>query len=106
MSKCKECTKCGQRKPLFAFSKDKRTKDGYRYVCKSCDRQVQKESRKKIVYVTKETKTCTDCGRTLPITAFGKDKTKKDGHRSYCLDCLKARSDYYNHANKHRIIKH
>lgn len=56
------------------------------------------------VYVSK--KRCTDCGKVKPIEEFGKDKTKKDGHRSYCLECLRTRSQYYNHNNKHHYFKH
>ena len=32
----KECTKCGETKPLTEFSKSKSTRDGIMYVCKLC----------------------------------------------------------------------
>lgn len=35
------------------------------------------------------TKTCTKCGRTLPLSDFYADKKNTDGHRSWCKDCCK-----------------
>lgn len=32
----KNCGRCGESKPLFAFNKDKYTKSGYRSQCKEC----------------------------------------------------------------------
>lgn len=33
----KQCNVCGANKPIMAFAKDKRRKDGYTCRCKSCD---------------------------------------------------------------------
>lgn len=30
----------------------------------------------------------------MPITEFGVDKTKKDGHRSYCLECMREQAKH------------
>jgi hypothetical protein len=35
-------------------------------------------------------KTCNKCKQVKQITDFHKDKTKKDGHRGNCKDCLNA----------------
>lgn len=35
----KNCTKCGELKPLSAFSKHRLTKDGHAYQCKECNRK-------------------------------------------------------------------
>ena len=100
--KCKRgktCSKCGKFKPLWAFSKDKSIKDGFRTSCKVCDAKIQHNIRLKMVYVTPpDYKQCSDCGRIKPISDFGKDKTKKDGHRSYCKECLNIRSVRYKKA--------
>ena len=45
-----------------------------------------------MTYITIEYKQCSDCGQIKPIDQFGLDNTKKDGHRSYCLECLRIRS--------------
>jgi len=34
-------------------------------------------------------KTCTKCGKEKDITAFPKDKNKKDGHAFWCKECFK-----------------
>lgn len=42
---------------------------------------------------TTETKKCSCCKQDLPVSAFGKNKSKKDGLQSYCKTCYKARRD-------------
>ena len=44
----KTCTKCKAEKELGEFSKDKTTKDGYKYICKSCYSKYRKENKTKI----------------------------------------------------------
>jgi len=34
----KQCTKCGERKPLEEFSRSKQSKDGYAWACRACRR--------------------------------------------------------------------
>ena len=36
-------------------------------------------------------KTCNQCGKTLPITSFWKDKYMKSGFSSYCKECYNKR---------------
>jgi len=36
-------------------------------------------------------KRCSKCGQLKPLEEFGKDKKKKDGHRSSCKSCFKLR---------------
>jgi len=38
------------------------------------------------------TKTCRDCGRTLPVTDFYQHHTTRDGRNTYCKACTKNRS--------------
>lgn len=40
-------------------------------------------------------KTCTKCGKTLPITEFYKHKQKKDGLDSWCKNCSKLNKQRY-----------
>lgn len=37
--KMKVCTKCGVKKTLSEFNKEKRAKDGHRYACRDCDKK-------------------------------------------------------------------
>ena len=36
-------------------------------------------------------KICKNCGRELPLSAFNKDASRRDGHRSWCRECDAAR---------------
>lgn len=36
-----------------------------------------------------DSKECTKCGHSLPLSSFSKDKGKKDGLYSYCKQCSK-----------------
>ena len=38
-----------------------------------------------------KTKKCKDCGRELPITAFGAHAKAKDGHQGICRECASKR---------------
>lgn len=84
----KICSKCGKFKAYKYFSKDNARKDGLRSSCKRCDKKQQHECRRRISYISVKEKQCSECGRILSIEKFGIDKTKKDMHRSYCLECM------------------
>lgn len=45
MGRTRACTKCGEAKPLFAFSKHRLLRDGYAYQCKECNAIKSKEWR-------------------------------------------------------------
>lgn len=45
-TKSKVCTKCGKRKPLREFYKDRSKKDGIRNYCKSCANEMNRKNRK------------------------------------------------------------
>ena len=36
-----------------------------------------------------ETKKCSRCGRELPVTEFGKNKSAKDGLQVFCKECFR-----------------
>lgn len=38
-------------------------------------------------------KTCSKCGVDKPLTAFQRDRTRKDGHRYLCSDCFNRRTN-------------
>lgn len=41
--------------------------------------------------MSESTKTCTTCGRELPLGQFYRDKRQRDGRYSECKDCTRAR---------------
>ena len=54
----------------------------------ACD-QTDKEG-KQTPRIDRQEKTCSKCGRTLPIDSFSKNKTAPDGRQSTCKECSKA----------------
>lgn len=98
----KICSKCGKFKAYKYFSKDNARKDGLRSSCKQCDKKQQHNCRQRISYISVSEKQCSECGRILPIEKFGVDKTKKDRHRSYCLECM---GEQQLHRKRIRLIK-
>lgn len=48
-------------------------------------------------------KTCCDCKQTLPLTAFWRDATQRDGLQCRCIPCGKLRNLKYNRNNKDKI---
>jgi DNA-directed RNA polymerase subunit RPC12/RpoP len=53
-----------------------------------------------------ETKTCSKCGRALPLSEFNKHKSRKDGLEVYCKECSKKRfKQWYAEHRDERIEK-
>lgn len=56
--KFKTCLRCGKTEPAFKFSKEKRNKDGYKGICKACNKREYLEyyykNREKILVYTRE----------------------------------------------------
>lgn len=49
-------------------------------------------------------KTCTKCGKTLPLDKFYKLKSSKDGLRSWCKECSKAANKTYYTSHREDIL--
>ena len=49
-------------------------------------------------------KTCTKCGRTLPLSRFSKHSQKKDGLRPDCKDCRNAKNREYYRSNRRMVL--
>ena len=49
-------------------------------------------------------KVCSKCGESLPIEMFHKDKSCKDGHKSYCKVCQSEMSKNYRAKNLQHIL--
>ena len=48
-------------------------------------------------------KACTKCGVTKPLTAYYRDKARRDGHAAHCKVCASASQKAYREANAERI---
>lgn len=80
----KQCTTCGETKPLEAFDRVKRSNDTRIGRCKQCGlarRQALAQSR------STESKFCSRCDTLKPATDFHRNRSTRDGLQSYCKAC-------------------
>jgi len=77
----KTCTKCQISKPVSEFNKDKHSKTGYTFRCRSCIHE------RKNKFIATEKKICNVCNVEKLTTEFHKDKKSLYGVRSSCKDC-------------------
>ena len=103
--KMKRCAKCQEIKPLAGFYKNKRNKDGVRYICIGCWNEQGRKHYQTLVYPPEVTgsKICPACKIEKPFTEFYKNKGGKDGLRSWCKDCTNKNNEEYYLKNKERI---
>ena len=95
----KICSKCNIDKGLGEFHRNKSSKDGHRSVCKDCINKkpsVLKDKRNDLL--SKNHKICSKCNIEKDLGEFHRNKSCKDGHRSECKSCYKAKVK-----NKHHI---
>ena len=52
----------------------------------------------------KETRTCSCCRSSLPLTSFGVDKHHKSGINKYCLDCTRAKNAHRWKNNRDAVL--
>lgn len=87
----KQCIDCADEKCLKEFNKDKYTKDGYKAVCRECERirrykKEGKEPPNKITYFDDGgNKWCAKCKDFLDVSEFYLDRN--NCFSSYCIPC-------------------
>lgn len=106
------CKKCGETKPIEEFTKDKKCKLGYRFICKRCKNNYQslrevhsKRLIKKRQLFDKGLKKCCTCKKIKPVNYFGLCKRNKDGHDDHCKICACNFSKTFYNINKKGKIK-
>ena len=93
-----KCHGCGRTLPIEMFTRTKERKKGYRYYCKECSREKEKQifqrweqERKKAQFEfsldASTEKACKLCGRVLPLSEFWAREASKDGYSHYCKEC-------------------
>jgi hypothetical protein len=82
----KRCSKCGEVKPLSAFHRTVRTRDGRNRVCKECRKLEPRYS----YPISVETKQCPKCLEVKSATAFSRDSGHKDGLTTFCKVCCRS----------------
>ena len=106
----KKCTKCGERQTLGSFAKNKRTKDGYNFWCKSCFKEYRAANREalnagRLAWSKKNP----EKERAIQAKSKAKNKAKRlDYNKKYYQENKQERlsygKDYYN-KNKDSCLK-
>jgi Recombination endonuclease VII len=99
----KTCSRCKTAKPLDAFYRHTKAKDGYQAYCKDCTKRYVREWEEanaervaarhaqalaEPVDLTK-TKRCPRCGEVKPLLEFYAHRSTRDRRATYCKACAK-----------------
>lgn len=88
----KVCSKCGEKKALTEFYKEKKQADGYNRKCKLCIYpNLGQTEKNRTLLRDKGLKKCSSCKQIKPLEMFNKNKHKYDGLLNYCKSCQKER---------------
>lgn len=105
----KYCNKCNTDKDTTEFSKRTASSDGLQIWCRKCLNTANKKRSEhrglKGYAIVRDSKTCTLCGQTKPISQFyTKRKYSADGYGSNCKPCWTKRiSEYQKKAKNARV---
>lgn len=82
----KRCSRCQQSKPReeFPFSRRQGRADQKSSYCRICHSEYR---RARASTVSVDRKICTVCGTEKPASAFGRNRSNKDGIGAYCSAC-------------------
>ncbi len=90
----KRCSRCGEDKPLDAFSPRRMNKSRYASECKACHAiRYGKYSEKK--KEEQEIKLCAKCGKIKALDQFYRDASRPDKHKCSCKECMNADMGWY-----------
>ncbi len=92
--KTKQCARCGSRRLLKFFNRDKQRPDGYRVYCVFCIHKGRRGKYRKR-YNNRDlppgVKYCAECGEIKPLGAFRSVERGSRGRTSYCHVCENSR---------------
>src|SRR5579884_1155433 len=84
----KRCPACGQDKPLSAFRRQRKSRDGYQRLCADCAQRRTEDRRAQLDARDPTLKVCPRCGEGKPLSEFWRSKARTDGLQTYCKPCL------------------
>ncbi|MGY1884018.1 endonuclease VII domain-containing protein [Blastococcus sp. SYSU DS0753] len=100
----KFCRDCRAHRPVSDFSKNKRSRDGLAFYCRThlAERAAKSREARRLqprkhrlapkgLDVPEGSKWCPDCGEVRAFEQFPKTRTTRSGHATYCLPCHNAR---------------
>lgn len=104
----KVCTRCKEEKSVSEFYKNKNSKDGVSWYCKTCIRQpsINPRTYKKEfkVEAINGGKVCTLCNIEKPLEDFGKKVNTKDGFSFWCRECKKIKDKIFRDKNHEKRL--
>lgn len=101
----KKCERCGEILPLSMYEWIN-TKDGrkLRRICSNCYHEAMRKGQNKHKPTPpKGKKTCSSCGKTLPLSDFGMNKSRADGLQPMCKECKRKDQQKYRDEKKKAI---
>lgn len=101
----KKCERCGENLPLSMYEWIN-TKDGrkLRRICSNCYHEAMRKGQNKHKSTPpKGKKTCSSCGKTLPLSDFGMNKSRADGLQPMCKECKRKDQQKYRDEKKKAI---
>lgn len=101
----KKCERCGETLPLSMYEWIN-TKNGrkMRRICSNCYHEAMRNGQNKHKTTPpKGKKTCSSCGKTLPLSDFGKNESRADGLQPMCKECKRKDQKEYRDRMKTAI---
>lgn len=98
----KKCERCGEILPLSMYEWIN-TKGGrkLRRICSNCYHEAMRNGQNKHKPTPpKGKKTCSSCGKTLPLSDFGMNKSRADGLQPMCKECKRKDQKKYRDEKK------
>lgn len=83
----KACAWCGRVKYLCEFPARDHAEDGHLKICRICWSKRYRGKFRTYYKARLKTKTCADCGETLPTSRFYREKEQSDGRCAICKSC-------------------
>jgi hypothetical protein len=84
----KVCSRCQETQPITEFPKDRATRDGRNFQCKTCRRGHPSSAWRPARNVNvPEKKGCSSCRVVKPAAAFASDRTRSSGLSATCREC-------------------
>jgi prophage antirepressor-like protein len=104
----KTCSKCLLEQNIDLFNKDRTKKDGYRGICRKCEKLNKEEykKRKEEEFVPLTEKKCISCKEVKDIIKFSRHMYSKDGYVHNCLDCAKKTTNQARITDKETGIRY
>jgi len=106
----KRCSRCGYVKTLDEFANNVYRSSGKCYMCKDCWSKYQRERRKRKASIIKQhdiekiKKSCSKCGRFLPLKDFQIHPAGKYGRNSECRKCAAKRRNCYRQEFRRKVF--